>query len=457
MKATRSAGLEILLIVGSLAALSACADGGSGGNSATVSTALPKAWTTDQLIETDNTGTAQEPRVTTNGIGDVIAVWQQSDGSRDNVWANRYMFATKSWGVAQLIETDNAGGAFLPRAGMDTGGNTVAVWQQFDGTHMNIVANRYAAAAQAWGTAQAVENNPGFADAPQIAMSGVGNAIVVWRQFDGAQNSVWANRYVAATNLWDPAQLIETDNTGGASAPQIAVDGSGNAIVVWQQSDGVRTNIWANRYMAATDTWDIAQIIETDNAGDASGAQVAMESAGNAVAVWHQSDGSRTNIWANRYSPGTGWGVAQLIEVDNAGDADAVQVGIDSNGNAMAVWEQFDGARFNIWANRYAAGTGWGLAQLLETDNTGHAVSPEIVVDASGNAVAVWSQFDGTRFNIWANRYRAGGWSVPVLVEVDDAGSASNPHAAVNGSGEVTLVWQQSDGTVENIWSTRYQ
>jgi hypothetical protein len=47
---------------------------------------------------------------------------------------------------------------------------------------------------------------------------------------------------------WQSPQLIETNNAGSAFNAQIAIDGSGNALAVWQQSDGTRDNIWANRY-----------------------------------------------------------------------------------------------------------------------------------------------------------------------------------------------------------------
>jgi hypothetical protein len=44
---------------------------------------------------------------------------------------------------------------------------------------------------------------------------------------------------------WRTAQLIETDDAG---SPQVAADAAGNALAVWQQSDGTRISIWANRY-----------------------------------------------------------------------------------------------------------------------------------------------------------------------------------------------------------------
>ena len=69
-----------------------------------------------------------------------------------------------------------------------------------------------------------------------------------------------------------------------------------------------------------------------------------MDPNGNAVAVWEQDDGTRDNIWANRFTPSAGWGVAEQIETDNAGDTRQPQVALDPNGNAVAVWSQSDGA-----------------------------------------------------------------------------------------------------------------
>lgn len=203
---------------------------------------------------------------------------------------------------------------------------------------------------------------------------------------------------------WGTAQLIEA-NTGNANYPQIALDTNGNAIAVWYQSDGTRSNIWANRYTAGSG-WGTAQLIETDNAGYAIYPQIAIDGGGNAIAVWNQHDGTRSNIWANRYTAGSGWGAAQLIETDDAGDAQNPQLAFDSNGNAMVVWEQHDGARFNVVANRFTAATNsWAGARAIETDDAGDARSPQIIFDPSGNAIAVWTQHDGAYGNIMANRY----------------------------------------------------
>ena len=182
------------------------------------------------------------------------------------------------------------------------------------------------------------------------------------------------------------------------------MDTAGNAIAVWAQSDGTRYNVWANRYVVGTG-WGAATLLENDT-GDANPGPVVMDANGNAMVAWSQSDGIRTNAWAIRYVAGTGWGTATLIENDNAGDTSIPSIAMNASGNAVAVWHQSDGTRTNIWANSYGAGSGWGTASLIETDDTGDAIYPSVVMDASGNAIATWLQDDGTWNNVMANVFK---------------------------------------------------
>jgi hypothetical protein len=309
-----------------------------------------------------------------------------------------------------------------------------------------------------WGTAGLVEEeNDGHAISPSIAFDGSGNAMAVWQQSDGTRFNIWARRYVAGSG-WGTATLIESDNTDSAEGPEVAVDGSGNAIAVWLQSDGTRYNIWANRYVAGSG-WGTAALIETENSGSATYPKVAVDNSGNAIAVWQQSDGSRDNIWANLYSAGGSWGTAELIETDNTAAATTPQVAFDDSGNAIAVWQQSDGTRFNIWANRYQAGGSWGTAELIETDDVDQATRPRISFDGSGNAVAVWQQSDGTRTNILANRYdvAGGAWGIAEQIE-SETGNANSPRISFDGSGNALAVWSQYDSASSsyNMWANRY-
>jgi hypothetical protein len=58
------------------------------------------------------------------------------------------------------------------------------------------------------------------------------------------------------------------------------------------------------------------------------------------------------SIWSNRYTPSFGWGTAEPIETWDGGRAREPEVAMDTNGEAVAVWSQRTGGADRIWSNR---------------------------------------------------------------------------------------------------------
>ncbi|GBD97328.1 MAG TPA: choice-of-anchor D domain-containing protein [Nitrospirae bacterium] len=412
-------------------------------------------WGTAELVE-NTSGTAKRPAIAMDGSGNGMAVWKRFDGTVWSIWANRYA-AGYGWEAEGVIET-NTDDVDKPQVAMDGSGNAFAVWEQYDGTDWSIWANKYATAT-GWATAVAIETGTGGAFSPEVAIDGSGNAIAVWRQYDGTLWNVWANRYTAGSG-WGTAQLIETNNNGDAALPQIAMDGNGNATVVWAQfnNNTSRYSIWANRY-AAGSGWGSAAAIES-NSEDTYNPNVAMDGSGNAVTVWVQAAGDILDVWANRYDAVSGtWGTEVLIETNVAGEAWNPRVAMDGNGNATAVWTQSDGTTLDVWTNRYEAGIGWGTAEVIEA-STKDTYKPQVAMDGSGNAIAVWVRYNSSAkcYTIWANRYDAvsGTWGTPELIETTETGYARKPQIAMEAGGDAAVVWQQYDGDRFNIWSNKF-
>ena len=78
------------------------------------------------------------------------------------------------------------------------------------------------------------------------------------------------------------------------------------------------------------------------------------------------------------------WGIPELLESDDAGIAYRPQITFDTNGNAIAIWEQNDVTHAGIYANYYSAGAGWGMAELID-NNSGNAHLSQISMDSDGN------------------------------------------------------------------------
>lgn len=111
-----------------------------------------------------------------------------------------------------------------------------------------------------------------------------------------------------------------------------------------------------------------------------------------------------------------GWQDAPLLASDNEWGAFDHDMSQDALGNALAVWEQFDGTRYNIWANRKVAGAGWGSATQIAPGKV-NAYNPQIGQNTQGELVAQWQQPQGALNFNGANRYVAGvGWGAATLV-----------------------------------------
>jgi len=359
-----------------------------------------------------------------------------------------------AWSPAERIEeqTDPT----PVRVAADASGTSIAVWGSASFGPGSIWARHHTPGA-GWDSIRQIDGNEEDAHSPALAVDPNGNAVVVWTQEAeiGVGGDIWANRYTAGGG-WGAATRLDTDEAGDAGNPHVAVDSFDNAVAVWHQSDGIRENIWANRSTLGGG-WSIPQLIEADDAGHAGDPRIAMNPDGDAIAVWHQSDGTRANIWANRYAPGSGWRAAERIESKDDGEARLPHVAIDPNGNAMVVWHQSDGARFDVWANRYTPGNGWETAVRIDGDDTGDADSADVGLDADGHAIAVWKQFDGISVGIWANRYTPDeGWGTAERLEANDEGDALGPEIAVSANGDAVVVWLQSDGLRLDIWSNSY-
>lgn len=257
---------------------------------------------------------------------------------------------------------------------------------------------------------------------------------------------------------WATAQPVGGDS-GEQRFVEAARDGAGNVVVVWEQRSGDRYGIWAARHMRGG-TIEAARQISADNGTRVvMRPSVAVDAAGNALVVWDQFDGTHFQLWFNRYAVGSGWDEPRRIEPLDLQDAFVARVAMDAQGTAWAVWAQRDATGTRIRASRYRAGLGWEASQSLGGGvaagaNAGQA---RIAVGATGDVVAVWVQDDGVqRLNIWSRRFTpASGWG-PATRLHDDTGGAEHPQVGMDAAGRALAVWRRADGAGRwRIWASR--
>ncbi len=276
---------------------------------------------------------------------------------------------------------------------------------------------------------------------------------------DIALSSVTADTFTLHRQNTAVAATVQFDGTTATLTPDTALKPStryrlelSDGIV---DTDGIPLTPYTWDFYTEGTGWTTEQVIEDHTAGHSQYPNISLGPNGNAVAVWLQRTGSRYDIAANHYSADTGnWGTTTLIESDDTGSANGASVAMDAEGNATALWSQYDGSLYNIYTNRFNASSGtWGGAALIEFNNTDSAYGPTVAVDRDGNAFAIWLQRDGSVVNTVANRYNndTGTWGTPELIDTGSGGITSLPKLSVNARGDAAAVWEYYDGANFNI------
>src|SRR5262249_8431228 len=143
-----------------------------------------------------------------------------------------------------------------------------------------------------------------------LAVNAAGYAFAVWDQNDGTHWNVWANRYVPGVG-WEAPEVLEAFVDGDCEIPRVAIDPDGNATAVWTYDDGVLSRVYASQYVVGSG-W--AYLPEAIDAGTsrANRPQVSVDAHGHAIAVWTES--SAPAVMATRYVAGSGWGTPDPID-----------------------------------------------------------------------------------------------------------------------------------------------
>lgn len=361
---------------------------------------------------------AGRPQIAMDGAGNAMVVWFQSMGTMFQVYKSEYR--NEVWNhpldLADHISPDGSPASY-PHVAMDSAGSAVVVWNQRAGP---IGANDQIFMSEfrngSWQHPTGLNDNisldAGSAGRPHVAMDAIGNAIIVWAQSDGVNSRIFKSEY--RNNTWthptDPTDAISPDGTG-ASSPQVAMDGAGNAVVVWRQGDGADRQIFMSEFRNAI--WYHPVDLDDNISPDGSSAeypQVAMDDAGNTIIVWSQEDGTARQIFLSTYRDDVWIHPADLTDniSPDGGSADNPQVAMDDIGNAIVVWDQSTGPDRQIFMSEYREGT-WrhpvDLSDNISLDASS-ATLPQVAMDASGNAVVIWQQSDGANVQIFKSEYR---------------------------------------------------
>jgi uncharacterized protein YheU (UPF0270 family) len=130
-------------------------------------------------------------------------------------------------------------------------GEAVIVWGQSDGSTGQIFRSEFRNGS--WTDPENGSDNISpdgqAAASPQVALNDNGEAVIVWYQSDGSKNQIFRSEY--RDGLWkDPKDLSDNLSPNGEYAliPQVGLNNNWDAVIVWQQFDGMFDQIFRSEF-----------------------------------------------------------------------------------------------------------------------------------------------------------------------------------------------------------------
>jgi len=309
----------------------------------------------------------------------------------------------------------------------------------------------------------------GQQDRPDAAIGPDSAVYLIWDDYrTGNQGDIYFSLRDAATGAWSANQKVNDDaNVGTQWNASVALDASNNAYAVWQDLrqgtiKNPDVNIFFSKRSAATGVWSANVRVNDDTSGRAAqnSPRIAVNTTGDAVAVWDDHRSKQWNVYSSRLSAGgTAW-AANLRVTDNGTSRKfSPDVAIGADGTAYAVWEDDRSGNWDVWFAKLPVGApGWTVNERISDDpGASDQYAPRIEIDANGDLFVVWLDD-----RVWSSEVRmarlvAGGVSwEPSRVVSDAAAFPVTVALGVADDGAAFVVWQDGRGASYDIWGAEY-
>jgi hypothetical protein len=370
--------------------------------------------------------------------GDLTAVWVRWTGTASVVQA-----AVRPAGGIWQVPTDLSEPASDVRGqqlAVDSKGNALALWLRRVGTAYVVEAS-LRPVGSSWQRAERL-SAPG-ADVRFVsgAVDSRGVALAVWSTSSGGAVGIVEAASHPAGGRWQPAVRL-SEPGGEVLFPSLAVDRRGNAVAVWTQVTSDKVALVQAARRAAGGPWQAPETLSRARGYDVR-PRIAFDRSGNALAVWQHTDGSSIVIQSATRPVDRVWTAPTTVS-GPAGQAFQPNLAVDARGNAVAVWVRLVEDRGVIQAALRDAQSGsWRAPQDLSAP-TGSAEGHQLAMNGSGSTIVVWTR---TNFVIQAVRRAGGGaWQAP---EDLSPVRAERPQVAIDANGNGVVVWARNTGTNE--------
>lgn len=355
---------------------------------------------------------------------------------------------------------DGAGGAIFAWADFRNGASNIDIFvQRVDASGVPLWAVDGVAVCTAVGNQMV----------PTIVADGAGGAIIAWHDFRPGpfDAEIYAQRVNAqGTPLWFANGVPLSIAVSNQTNPKAVADGSGGAIVVWEDARSGPADVYAQRVNAAGSTqWTFNGVALSTAASTQLSLVAASDGAGGAIVAWEDQRNGDNDLYARRVNAsGVPQWIANGAAICTAPNAQfGCAIASDGAGGAILAWsDNRNGGGADLFAQRVdASGASlWTANGILICNQPGDQLSAAIMSYAVGGTILAWVDYrNASNYAVYVQRVSATGvpqWTPDgVAISTSVIGDQYVPRLASDGSGGAIVVWTGGGTSTFNVYAQR--
>ncbi len=416
-------------------------------------------------INTFTQGVQAGSRVGVDAAGNLVVVWRSDgqDGDLGGIYARRLGADGFAIGDEFLVNALTAGDQNGQSLAVNPNGTFVVSWATQAGGG-GIHAQRFAAdGTKVGGEDQISQFGLPNQTRTEIARADNGNYVLVWqetsRDLDNS-TGIYGQLFNAAGTAISTEFAVANTTLGDQSLPAVAMDATGNFVVVWtidelDVDNNTIQSLRGRRFDAAGNPLAAEFVIATNVPNPPNGADVDINSAnGDFVIVWHTGPvGGPAVLKGQVYDSAGILKTPELVLASHLNAYDTPRVVVNTNGDFFVV-ETIDNGALNaeLYGQLFAA-DGTPISSPIVVNVPGgnlDAFRPDLVVDSTGKYSVVWETFDNNSGDeaVYYRQFDANGNPLGGQIKVNSVDAFLYdffPRISVSPNDSLVVVWENPE------------
>ena len=252
----------------------------------------------------------------------------------------------------------------------------------------------------------------------QVISDGSGGAIVVWQdgREGGFNYDIFAQRLDADGNvLWDAGGVNISELGSSQEAPVLVTDGAGGAIIAYQSDRTGSWDIIAQRIRPnGSLAWVAGGLTVCGSSGTQNVPRIVSDDTGGAIITWADNRSGGYDIYAARIDSTGGfpWIYNGVAVCQFAGEQWSPEITTDGSSGAIIAWIDQRNGNNDIYIQMilFNGSSAWTSNGVYVENSSYTVLNHQIISDMNGGAIITWDlNYLGVDYNIYAERIRNDG------------------------------------------------